>query len=84
MKLTETFCYSHVLYLLDRLEFTQAINKIEFYSPNVDAEGFNGYIETRVIIEVKDLEAVSKQIKAWYTTSDETRTAYYKRARGIK
>lgn len=83
MKLTETFCYSHVLYLLDMQEFTQAINKIEFYTPNIGAEGFNGYIETSVTIDVKDLEAVSKQIKAWYSIDDKIRSEYYKRARGI-
>lgn len=84
MKITDTTCYSHILWLQTRGErFKQAINKLSItYGPAFDYEGIAGYIETTVEIEVKDLKVFSDIWLEWYTLHSDTRAKLYSLAKG--
>lgn len=84
MKIIDTTCYSHILYLQTRGErFKQAINKLAItYGPAFDHEGMAGYIETTVEIEVKDLKVFSDIWLEWYNLPGDKRIQIYSLAKG--
>lgn len=56
-------------------KYQQAVNSVSYTSPNYEAEGFNGYIETTITFEVKDLKAFTELYMLWYTY--DKRTEFY-------
>jgi hypothetical protein len=84
MKITDTTCYSHLLYLQTRGErFKQAIHKLSItYGPAFDHEGMAGYIETTIEIEVKDLRTFTDIWLEWYNLPTDKRNQMYNLAKG--
>lgn len=85
MKLLTTTCYSRILYLLTagRL-FSEAVNSLKITSsPDFKAEGFNGFIETTVEIEIKDLKKFTDIWESYFSLTDAQRTNLYGLAKGL-
>lgn len=60
-------CYSHLVYLmLSGEDFEQAINNVQFSSPNFAHEGLAGYIEVDVTFDVKDLKKFAEIYLNYY------------------
>lgn len=60
MKLEATLCQSHLLSMLLMPEtFSKAVSKYEATSPDMSAEGFNGYMEVKATFYIKDISAFS-------------------------
>jgi hypothetical protein len=84
MKITETTCYSHLLYLQTRGErFKHAIDKLTIkQGPAFDFEGVAGYIETSIEIEIKDLQIFTDIWLEWYKLPSDKRNQLYSLAKG--
>lgn len=60
MKFKVTLCHSHLMSMLLQPEkFEAAISSYTATSPNIQFEGFNGYMEVHVEFNVKDLTRFS-------------------------
>ena len=82
MKLIVKTCYSHVLYMqMQGKDFADAIESFSCNRPNLEAEGFNGYIEVEVIFNIRNLQTFSKIWHSWYASPN--RDKIYKMARGL-
>lgn len=55
--------------------FSKAISKVELTAPDYAHEGINGYLETKVTFEVRDLTEFSKLYSSSYD-SDKTMVLY--------
>jgi len=62
--------------------FARSIKSITIGEPNFAHEGFNGYIETTITVEVNDLVEFSALYNEWYTLPIAERNAMYYRANG--
>lgn len=61
MNIEVTMCYSQLMsMLLQPEEFSKAIVRYTSSAPNIEHEGMNGYMETVVKFEVKNLAEFSK------------------------
>lgn len=76
MIIKDTMDYTMLLQLLQTPMMTYAVNKVTFTKPDLEHEGFNGYIETGVEFEITDLvafatgyDAVLKQLASNETYS---------------
>lgn len=67
MKLETVMCHATLMSMLLRPEEMQhAVHSYTATAPDVQHEGFNGYIETKVTFEIKDLERFSDLYKSAY------------------
>jgi len=82
MKLTDTICFSKLLWLLTQVEFNEAVTKMTHTAPDYANEGMAGYIETKLEMEVRDITKFSKVYEKWYTLSDREKTDMYSLALG--
>ena len=84
MKILETTCYSHLLYLQTRgPDFKKAVKALTIVNgPNYSHEGMNGFIETEVVFEIDQLDVFTKIWHEWYYLKDSIRDVYYKMAQG--
>lgn len=82
MRITDTICFSKLLWLLSQMEFNEAVTKMTHTAPDYASEGMAGYIETKLEMEVKDIAKFSKIYEKWYTLSNDERTKMYKLALG--
>lgn len=57
MEIKTSMCYSHLLFMLfDTKLVADSIYSFEVKRPDVESEGYHGYIETLVTFQIKDLE----------------------------
>lgn len=63
MIIKDTICYTKLLEMLRRREFVESINSISFKKPDIENEGFNGFIETEVTFDVGNIETFAKCYK---------------------
>lgn len=57
MNLKTTMCHATLLSMLFMPErFSRAVRKYNASAPDIEHEGFNGYMETHVEFEIKDLD----------------------------
>ena len=64
-------------------KLSKAVDKICIIrAPDFDGEGFNGYIETDIEAEIKDLQEFTTLYSEWYYLPDSERIALYKEAKG--
>lgn len=82
MKLNVTMCYSHLLWMLTNQYSQLVFNSVSFSSPDLNSEGFNGYIETKVTFEIKNLKLFSEIFDNFYTATDELKLKFYNMAKG--
>ena len=67
MKFEVTLCHSHLLSMLMMPEELQrAVVNYTATSPDMDGEGFNGYMEVKATFSIKDLEAFNDLWKKSY------------------
>lgn len=84
MKLEVQMCHATLMSMLLRPEeMENAVHSYSATTPNVHAEGFNGYIETNVTFMIKDLEAFSKLYKSAYVYPSDRTKWYYKIKNGF-
>ena len=61
MKLSVAMCHSHLMsMLLQPEQFSNAISSYTATPPDMNGEGFNGYMEVNATFEIKDLTRFSK------------------------
>lgn len=53
--------------LLQPEKFQACVTSYSASSPNIDMEGMNGYMETNVVFEVKDLKKFADLFESSYT-----------------
>lgn len=79
MKLEVVMCHSSLMSMLLRPEeFEQAVISYTATAPDVTNEGFAGYMETKVVFNIKDLERFSKLYSSSYTYPSDRSAWYYK------
>lgn len=79
MKLEVVMCHASLMSMLLRPEEMQnAVHSYSATAPDIQHEGFNGYMETKVTFEIKDLEQFSKLYKSSYTYPSDRAKWYYK------
>lgn len=84
MKLEVVMCHSSLMSMLLRPEeFEQAVHSYTATAPDVQHEGFAGYMETKVSFEIKDLERFSKLYSSSYTYPSDRSAWYYKVKNGF-
>lgn len=84
MKFETTLCHSTLLSMLMMPEkFQRAVSSYTCTAPDVDAEGFNGYMEVKAIFNIKDLDAFNKLWHDAYVYPSERSQWYHFIARGI-
>ena len=67
MQVKITMCHSHLMsMLLSPAEFQVCVTSYSATSPDMGLEGMNGYMETIVTFEVKDLVRFSKLYESSY------------------
>ena len=82
MKLTVKTCYSHLLYMqLQGAEFADAVESFTCNRPDFKGEGFNGYIEVDLSINIRNLQTFSKIWYEWYSSPN--RDKIYTIAQGL-
>lgn len=59
MIIKDTMCYTLLLELMQDPSFAKSVTKTTFSQPNLDSEGFNGFIETDVEFTVFDIQMFS-------------------------
>ena len=78
MKIENEMCHSHLVYMLSCGElFEKAVHKYEATAPNYQHEGFNGYIETKVVFYIRDINAFTKLYTSFSKLTDKERSEYY-------
>lgn len=81
MKLEMNTCYSRILYMLNHGKLlSAAVNKVEYTSPDLKGEGFNGYISTDVVFHITDLEKFTKLYYKWFELDQVIKDRFYKLA----
>lgn len=65
MIIKEKMCYIRLLEMIKQPEFVRAVVETSFKRPDIDNEGFNGYVETEVTFHVADLKEFTN---AYYST----------------
>lgn len=85
MELIVKTCYSHILHIMCAGElFSTAVKSMCITDgPHHKYEGVAGYIETKVVFEIRDLEQFSKLWSSWYSLSDRKRLDLYGLAKGL-
>ena len=78
-------CYTRVLWILCAGKpFQDAVRTLKITSgPNFDGEGFSGFIETDVEIEVKDILKFAQLWESWMALSSTRRLHLYGLAKGV-
>lgn len=77
MKLDVTLCHSHLLsMLLLPDKFNNAVTHYSATTPDMNGEGFNGYMEVKATFFIKDLEAFNQLWKDSYIYPSD-RTEWY-------
>lgn len=67
MKLEMVMCHATLMSMLLRPEELQhAVYEYTANAPDVEHEGFNGYMETKVVFKIKDLERFTNLYKSSY------------------
>lgn len=67
IEVNEKMCYSTLMVILVKAkEVNSCIHRIEFTSPDMEGEGFSGYMETSVKFLVNDLTLFAKLRKEAY------------------
>lgn len=74
MIVKDTMCYTRLLELMKQPGFVKSVQETTFKQPDLDGEGFNGYIETEVTFRVLDIGLFAKT----YTSIDITPETYWK------
>jgi hypothetical protein len=69
--------------LLMPQKFQRAVSSYTCSAPDVDNEGFAGYMEVKAIFHIKDLDAFNNLWKDAYVYPSERAEWYYFIARGI-
>ena len=78
MKLETVMCHATLMSMLLRPEEMQhAVYSYTATAPDIQAEGFNGYMETKVTFEIKDLERFSSLYKSAYVFPSDRTKWYY-------
>ena len=78
MKLEMLMCHATLMSMLLRPEEMQrAVYSYTATAPDVQNEGFTGYMETKVTFEIKDLEQFSKLYKSAYAYPSNRSKWYY-------
>lgn len=79
MKLEVIMCHASLMSMLLRPEEMQnAVHSYSATAPDIQNEGFNGYMETKVTFEIKDLDVFSKLYKSSYVYPSDRTKWYYK------
>lgn len=77
-------CHATLMSMLLRPEELQnAVNSYTASAPDVQNEGFTGYMETKVTFHVKDLEKFSALYKSAYVYPSDRTAWYFKVKRGL-
>lgn len=77
MKLEVVMCHASLMsMLLDPENFSKAVTSFEATSPDMQCEGFNGYMEVKVKFMIKDLDAFNTLWKKSYIFPSD-RTKWY-------
>lgn len=86
MKIVETMCHSHLLWMLAHAErFEKAVTNYAATTPAFQYEGVAGYVETIVTFEVRELEDFTALFMEYRKLSHEHRsTIYHNMLRGYK
>ena len=65
-------CYTHLLWMLTfrAKEFATAVSKHECTQPAFEHEGMAGYVECKMIFEVKDIALFAKIFNDWYAATN--------------
>ncbi len=84
MKFDAKMCHTHLLSMLMMpKKFQQAIQSYSATAPDVENEGFNGYMETNVTFIVKDLDMFSALWKESYVYPSDRQRWYHMICNGI-
>ena len=79
MKMEVVMCHSHLMSMLLQPEMLQhAVEKYEAFTPDVDNEGFNGYMETHVTFHIKNLDTFTELWNKAYRLPSDRSEWYYK------
>jgi len=77
MKLEVVMCHASLMaMLLNPEQFSKAVVNYESTSPDMNGEGFNGYMEVKVKFTIKDLDAFNTLWKHSYIFPSD-RTKWY-------
>ena len=77
MKLDVVMCHASLMAMLLLPEkFSKAVSSFEATSPDMDGEGFSGYMEVKVKFVIKDLDAFNTLWKESYVFPSD-RTKWY-------
>lgn len=67
MVFTVDMCHSHLLFmLLNPIKFEDSVISYTSSSPNLDSEGFNGYMQIKCEFKIKDLVKFSELWESYY------------------
>ena len=78
MKITNTMCHSHLLWMLSQpAKFERAVYKYSATSPAYQHEGMAGYIETEVTFEISDLQSFTALYFEYHNMDTNTRSNWY-------
>jgi hypothetical protein len=81
MKLEFTMCHSQLVSMILLPEMLRrAVTKYEATAPDMDGEGFNGFMEVKATFYIRDLQAFNELYQKSYVFPSD-RTAWY---HGIK
>ena len=84
MKLEVVMCHATLMSMLLRPEELQhAVTSYSATTPDVEHEGFNGYIETKVTFFIKDLERFTQLYNSAYVFPSERTEWYHMIKRGL-
>lgn len=79
MKLQVVMCHSHLMSMLLMPEqFQRAVDKYEATTPDVQSEGFAGYMETHVTFHLRNLDDFTKLWNESYKFPSDRAEWYHK------
>ena len=81
MIVKDTMCYTRLIELMKQPGFVKSVQETTFKQPDLNGEGFNGYIETEVTFRVLDIGEFART----YNSIDMTAEIYhgYRRTLGL-
>jgi hypothetical protein len=83
MKLQTKMCHTQLMsMLMVPAKFQRAITKFSSTAPDVDNEGFTGYMEVDVVFDIKDIQAFTELFQDSYVFPSDRVEFYHKLKNG--
>lgn len=78
MKVEQDMCFSQLLTMMMLPDkFYRCVKSYTATSPNMDGEGFNGFMQTKVTFEVTNLKMFAELVDMCYTTPSDRSVFYH-------